>query len=563
MYFSKEQLATLLAEKPTGATDKGILSELIKRGHIVEGLNERVETDDFSGKVTRTSRIKNLANELKERGKVIGETFKQTAQPGFRGLTPIETGIQTVGQVAGAGWDILGVGLGYALDVVKAITPDVIEDPIKKAGLAVLHSRLGQEALELAQRGMEFYEKWKSNNPRAAKDLESVVNIASLFPVERAIGMGIRGAARGVRAGVKTGGVAGEALEISGKTAIKRKREQFIRSLVRPEQMKKVKEAQVARTTEVGRGLLKKSEIAPTSQEAMIEKYVLDIPEISSNKTFQQNFNFIQREVASETKKLENLVAEKDFIFPKQELKARLLTAKDTLAESPLIVGDAERTAGKLMTKMEQLIDKKPGKASSVLKARKEYDNWVLGQKPKAFDAASENAFTTANNEIRRTLNTFLDEKAPEIGVKNSLKKQHNLLNAMDNIKPKAAKEADTAIRRILQNADKVLGTKNKVVQAVAAAVGIGGLGAAATFAPAAAVILVGGGLLTLGTKKLILNPKLRIALGKLLKETDRVINKTTNTTQLERLNYLKERINDFNPKIGFSIEDITKKLPD
>ena len=180
--------------------------------------------------------------------------------------------------------------------------------------------------------------------------------------------------------------------------------------------------------------------------------------------------------------------------------------------------------AGRLIEGAKKIIEKNEGKGSGLLKARKEYDAWVLSQKPKAFDATAENAFTVANNTVRDTLNTILDDNATNLGIKDSLRKQFNLYKAMENIAPKAAEEANTPITRAMQRIGQTLGTKNKIVQAIAAAVGIGGLGAAATFAPAAAV-LGGVGYVIYSGGKLILNPQVRILFGRLLQTSSHLLN--------------------------------------
>lgn len=304
----------------------------------------------------------------------------------------------------------------------------------------------------------------------------------------------------------------------SGENQLASETADFVRDLVRPVQNKAAKEAQVSRTTESGWGPFKKSEIAPSNFEQRMEQAVLKVPGVSPSKTQQQNFNLIRDYNVNLAKELEAKVDANDFPIPRRESKARLTKAKESLSESPLIIGDAEKTAQKLLDKAFKIIDENKGSAKGILKARKNYDAWVLTQKPKAFDAKSENAFSIANQEIRQTFNKLLEEKAPDAGTKASFAEQTALYNALDNIKPKAALEADTAIGRAMQRIGNTLGTKNRVVQMVAAAVGIGGLGAAATFAP----IVAYAGIpvyLTYRAGKLVLKPQVRTALGRLLNE--------------------------------------------
>lgn len=430
----------------------------------------------------------------------------------------LSKGLQVAGQAAGLATDVVGAGIKAG---VKAVTPDIVEEGAKKLGLEILQSSLGRKALQALGQGMDKYDEFKQKYPEASRNIEAVVNIAALAPV----GIGAKSVAGaelkgGTNVLTKTAG----ALEKSAVATIEKEKGSFVRDLVRPVATKSVKESQVARTTETGTGLFKRSIIEPTTQELAAEKAVLaKVSGVSAEKTFQQNYNVIRTANTEEAIRLSDTIAKNDFVIPKKEVKSRLLEASKTLKESPTITGDAERTAQKLLSKANQLVDDNSGTGSGILKARKQYDAWVQSQKPNAFDAKSENAFTLANREVRKVFNTLLDEKAPNLKVKDSLREQSALFTALENVTPKAAEEANTAIGRLLQNAAKVLGTKNKIVQGVAAAVGIGGLGAAATFAPAAAVAGIGGYVVYRGGR-LFVSPTARKAVASLLSELGRVL---------------------------------------
>lgn len=415
------------------------------------------------------------------------------------------------GDVLGATGELLRSGLRSVGAVAEGAFAPITEAPIVKDALNFIGEKIGNT--EVGQR----LAKKIQDNPETAQDVMDIVNTLTLGG-----GKVIEAPAKAITGEILT--KTGSAIEKSGLQAVKKESESFIRDLVRPEQTKLVKEAQVGRTTETGSGIFKKSIVNPTPAEIKIEKAVSTIPGVSSKNTFQQNFNIIKEANIQEAKNLEKLISENNFVIPKKEIKSRLLKAQQSLSESPLITGDAEKMAQKLLKKANQLVDKYSGTGSGLLTARKEYDMWVSSQKPKAFDATAENAFTLANREVRNTFNTLLDEKAKNVGVKQSLSKQSSLYNAMDNIAPKAAIEADTAIRRAFDNMAKAVGIKNKAVQQIATIAGIGGLGAAATFAPAVAV---GGGLAFLGYKgaKLLMKPEIRVQLGKLLQKSGHLLN--------------------------------------
>lgn len=350
------------------------------------------------------------------------------------------------------------------------------------------------------------------NNPEIAKDLGDIVNIAVLGGgkvVSKPLGTAVK--------------KAGAVVEKSGVKAAKATKKKFVDTLIRPIENKAELISQVPRTTEKGMGMFKRSNVAPTAGEASMIKEVTKIPGIIEKNTLQRNFNIIKSEVTNKAKQLVSDIAKNDFIISKKEVLSRLKVAAQKLTESPLIVGSAEKTAQKLMDGAIKIVKEQKGTGSGIFKARKMYDKWVLNQKPKAFDAKAENAFSIANRQVRDTLNKILDEKATSLGIKDSLKSQSTLFRAMENIAPKAAYEANTAIGRAMQRVGKILGTRSRVTQGLATAAGIGVLGASAAFAMPL-TIASGVGYFLFRGGKFILKPAVRVQLGKILKTSGHLI---------------------------------------
>ena len=117
----------------------------------------------------------------------------------------------------------------------------------------------------------------------------------------------------------------------------------------------------------------------------------------------------------------------------------------------------------------------------------------------------------------------MLDEKAINLGIKDSLTQQSRLYKAMENIAPKAAEEANTQLGRIMQGVGKKLGTRNKAVQGLAALTGIGVFGASAAYA-LPLTVATGLGFLLYKGGKLIINPQARIYLGKILETSGKLL---------------------------------------
>lgn len=427
-----------------------------------------------------------------------------------------ESALQTLGQGAGFVGDV-------GFEALKKVTPE----PIKEAGSKLVERVAGNETV---QKAASAYQKFAEANPREAADLEAVINIASLIPAGKGVQVGKEVVGEGLEA-------TGKALVKSGEKGLEVANRKFAEELVTPIQNVANKTKQVGRTTEKGVGPFKKNVVELTPDQVRQADEIANVPGVSDKNTLQKNYNAIKDYNVTLAQDLETVVKANDFAIPRKEVKSRLKVAADNLTNSPVIVGDAEKTAQKLIQAANKFIDENPGSGSGLLKARKDYDVWVKSQKPKAFDAASENAFTVANREIRQAMNDLLDEKAIDLGVKESLKKQSALYSAMDVIAPKAAREADSAIGRAVQRAGKILGTKNKAIQALIA---VGGVGTAATLAPTA-LPLVGAGYLTYKAGKFVISPKVRKNIGDLLKEAGSKLN-ATDRKMLEKVYKNKQK---------------------
>jgi len=481
---------------------------------------ESVSFDSFSagGKVSRAPRetqvdklsfTQRFGADLEKRRALAGE-ISDAVSSGEQ--TFAEGALQIAGKVGvGGTFDFINQGLVSAFRAL----PDFIEEPIRSASSSFLETDTAQAGLEKLGEGIEVYSQWKARNPRSARNLESVVNIGLLAaPVKK------KAPSKPTPLVRATG-----ALEEGAEAQIQASRLSFIDDLVRPEQTKLVREAQVPRTTEAG--ALRTKKVTPTLSERAIAQEVGKVKGLSGSKTLQGNFNVIDNANKQLAKKLKSDIQKNDFVYPKRELLSELDSATTRLAENPLIVGDAEQTAGKLVAKFRQFITEQDGKGSGILQARKDFDNWVERQKgTNIFDPKNENALSTAIREVRQTANDFLDRGAKDVGVKESLARQSNLFRALDNIKPKAAKEANNAVVRAWQNVARILPLRGEFNQTLAIAFGIGGLGAAAKFAPFFTKLVVAS-LFLYGAGRVIMGPGTKKALAKLLEGVDKAIRTT------------------------------------
>lgn len=170
--------------------------------------------------------IDRVGGALSKRGDMLEEinAANRTGQQ-----TALETSLQQVGKVgAGSVLDVLGEGVVSAGRGLSYVTPDNIEKPVvdtvKAAGNAVMKSPVG-DAMRYA--GKEYGEFAKAN-PRAARNIESVANIAGVLTPVKAkpagfadtlAGSSIKAATDVAKAPFKAGSAVKKALSSSVNTA--------------------------------------------------------------------------------------------------------------------------------------------------------------------------------------------------------------------------------------------------------------------------------------------------------------------------------------------------------
>ncbi len=430
------------------------------------------------------------------------------------------------------------VGAGVVLDYVgeilisggrglSAITPDEIEGEIKDAVTNVAHSFLntdiGQRGLEAAVAGVESWNKFKEESPRSARNIESVVDIALLAAPVKSKPKAKPG---------KLGELGDSALASSERVAAKHRME-TIEDLVTPKKDKAVRIEEVKRTSESG--VLKTKKVELSKSERAIVEEVSKIPGVSYKNSLQENYNVISVAARKEAKRLKTLLAKNDFAFHPTFYKTVLKDVGRKLKDSPVLVGDAAKSAKNALKHMRQFAAEQPQTGSGLLRARKKFDAWVRSQRPKAFDPVYDNAMSLAIREIRTATNDFIAQYALNVGVKKSLRKQSLLLKAMENIAPKAADELGNILLRAWHKGLQLLPLRGEFNQAGAALFGIGGLGASALFAPVFTK-LVFGSIGFWAAYKYLTGSASRREVGKLLKGIDAMIRKTKDANLIKEL---------------------------
>jgi hypothetical protein len=150
--------------------------------------------------------LQGIGQSLQNRSGQFKDIFSETASGK---ISPLETGVRAVGTTIGAGTDVLG----------EIIAP-IIRPAIEK----IVQTDAGKDMAYALKSGMDTYNEWKNSSPgakRAAKDLESIVNIASVIPATMSGQLAGKGAIKSAQLTGKALSPVGEGVAVAGRVVEK------------------------------------------------------------------------------------------------------------------------------------------------------------------------------------------------------------------------------------------------------------------------------------------------------------------------------------------------------
>jgi hypothetical protein len=338
-----------------------------------------------------------------------------------------ETALQIFGK---AGIGTLGDIAGNALISGARELPESWQ----QAGTQIIGDVMGSRPVQSA---LQAYNQFQQESPRAARNVESIANIAGFLgtPAAAVTGKAVEGASS----------LVGKATTLA-KEALKKRKINFVQDLVlEPETPKRLEEMALNSTE---KGLLKTRVYTPSDQETLM---VTDVAElgVSKGKTNLANLNVIKSAIEKEARGLEKTLEKSTAKILEEDLVNALSKTRNELEENIFLTGDGKKSAEKLTNTALQFVMDNGLTPSGVLKSRKQLDALVKKQKGgKFFGSETENAIQAAVLSVRRTLNDVVANAVDNVDVKRSLSKQSNYLTAMQNIAPKIAKEGKDRLSR-------------------------------------------------------------------------------------------------------------------
>ena len=475
--------------------------------------------------------VTNVKADLENRASEYDQTLKD-----FKAnkITYPEFLLQAYGKgVFGSFLDISGEAITTGLKGISFLIPDNVEKPVADAvvqGLDYIeNTALGRKGIEALAEGVDAWDNFKEANPRAAKNIESVVNVAVVIaPVKTKVNAPPKPDATKLSK-------AADKLRMAANAKEHGERKAFALDLTTPKLTEQVRAERAKRT--VQEGVLNTNTYQPTARELDIADAFASLP-ITKNNSYQKNLQIVQ----SETRKMNDALQGRLRTYTNQiddyAVQSRIDTSIDNLLSERLTMVGDEQTA-KILNLMADKIDalwKKSDKTPAALyQVRRDFDDWVLNNKGDVFGSEKIDNIKTGATTLRNALNDVLEESVPDAGVKSSLRKQHLLLSGADELAVKAGNEAANSVARLWENVTGLLPFKAETNRLVGAGLGISVGTAAATVAPVLVPTLAGG-LVAYGAYKGALKLPVRKSLALLLSQTDKALKVAKNPEMVKQL---------------------------
>jgi len=328
-----------------------------------------------------------------------------------------------------------------------------------------------------------------------------------------------------------------KSLDLATDRQLLKRRSDFVGKLISPERSKKVLIEETARTAEKGRGLLKRSVVDLSGHEKSVAAEVAKIRSVTPKNSYQGNLNAIAQENKVMGDQLKKRIGDRLMLNLPGEATRKIDDAIENLIlENPVITGNAATVANKIAVKAKQIIEKNRSSPRGLLTARQELDSWIKAQKgSKVFDPELEGSLSVSVRAVRTAMNDILDKNA-SVAVKDSLKRQSLLYNAMDNLAPKAAAQSNYAVGRLVQDVATVLPFSSKFINEFSTVLGLGLVGGSALLSPGAVGSLASAAIVGRAGYKTVISPTAKKALSSLIKATDKAIYTSKNPSMIKQL---------------------------
>jgi len=266
---------------------------------------------------------------------------------------------------------------------------------------------------------------------------------------------------------------------------------------------------------------------------------------VSGKNSNQKNQDILTGEINNRGEKLTKELREYDYVkINKADIRSDMQGIIDDLLDpvtgNPALAGETQaKTAAQLFRWLDGQLGDGDITPARLHELRKTFDNHIANTGRKAFEG-NESAFAISQKAVRDYLNGKIIEVTPFSKVAEQLKDMHLLYRTKDVVKDKAARDADTALGRSLQNIMRATDSSlpktphGKVLMLT----GLGGFAVSETLQsliPYVGTVAVAGGLYYAAYRGTV-SPALRKYLGKTLVTMDKISRRTKSKEMREAL---------------------------
>lgn len=429
MSLTKQDRQDLFKDFFQGDPTAGNLSSRLNRFDSTQLPVSSVSTEDIE-----PQKKSGFFSRLGERFKSAGTDITSAIGRSRRGeQTKLETGFQAIGEgvgaIAGTAFDALFTG---ATNLVKAVTPDVVEEQIGKAGKAFLETDVGQAGVNAILKGEDAYSDWKAKHPRLVGNLEGALGLLEGVGLGRAVKVAPDLALRGARA---IPGVA----ERQAARAAKQVEEVIAPKLTQKEIKLALSEGRVVRKSgPVRKALGIPDKVVQTQRVQNAARVVVDKIPDATKLNNQQLADAAKQEISKISKELEPRL--KKIAVKEQDLDDIINSwadVKELQLESPILTEEQVRRAQAGFEKiLQEAVDAK--NADDVWKLVQDYDDRVKTIVKEATAQSPETLQELKDIwlENRRILRDSLDDivENADDSVKKEFQDMSGLYTARQNI---------------------------------------------------------------------------------------------------------------------------------
>jgi hypothetical protein len=350
-------------------------------------------------------------NTLAKSGTKLANVIGQTASGQ---INPLSGLIQGAGAIAG--------GFTGLVDDALTHTP-IIGGAYKGLTDIVGKGVEGALGTETGQRAVAGYQGFAERHPELAGNIEAGLEVVGAVPAFKGIGI----------AKNKAMGAVGDVLH--GKT-------DDVLEYVKPHMTPKDMTAAIQKQGTEKRGLLGEIAIKDSARDKEMADYVRDVKGFNPSKGIVHNVTVLQSEVQKVNRDLKQAVQNlgENRIYSYKELGSALrnIDLPDVIAEDAYLA----KLHSRLVARALEIAKKKGGKVPNLIDVRQEFDAMVKKQYPNIWNNMDRTSpLKESVRNIREALTNFTVKNLPdEANIKATYRKEHLLLEAIENLAEKASK---------------------------------------------------------------------------------------------------------------------------